>query len=829
MLTLLLSVSPVFAIKNDQGIERGSSVHANQQDIWGAWQLSVNSGGATKVTSKNTIDLIGSKNIKIARSGDKITFDLNKELQVSSLLVGNALLKESSLLIVGGPKITSSGIDAFNKKITDVADGVLSSRSKDAVNAGQVYTLNSDIAKYLGGGASILAGIEPTYTIQEQRYNNVGSTFDGVNNALSKLSSKIDDVANALSDGLVQQNFPSQLITIGGQVEGNKISITNKKGVSRVLSGVKDGELSDKSTDAVTGKQLYSVSNKFAAYLGSGAKVRDSILLGPQYTLSRVSTNGEVRPDYFSDVGSAFTELDLNIRNVNSRLTHVSTHFTTEIGKISTNLQYNTLVWRKSEQAFVALHTEGRERKNSKLTFLEDGDIAHDSTDAITGKQLYEMSTTIARYLGSDADVLEGKAPMYIIQGRGHTGVEAALKGINSKLTELSERVGNVKSTVGNSLVAQDSGLHIITIGKDVGGAEIKIANSRGEARKLTGLKDGAVSGASTEAVTGSQFYSINTTIAKYFGGGAEYNGQWKEPMFTIANFGAKDRSRKQTYNNVADAFNAVNSSISGVNDHIQQVEVQVKSNGLNWDDSQRAYDANHNSRPGKITNVANGAVAQGSTDVVTGDQLWATNEKANKLENRIDNVVDQVDILNDRVVTYDKDADGNKMNSITLAGGNESDPVLIDNVADGKIEKSSKQAVNGGQLHDYTEEQMRLVLADANKYTDKKIEDVFNSAVARANTYTDMKFNALNYRVENVQKEARQAAAIGLAVANLNYINTPGMLSVAFGSGVWRDQSAIAFGAGYMSEDGRMRSNLSVTTSGGHWGVGAGLSIALK
>ncbi|WP_192871168.1 YadA-like family protein, partial [Bartonella bovis] len=232
---------------------------------------------------------------------------------------------------------------------------------------------------------------------------------------------------------------------------------------------------------------------------------------------------------------------------------------------------------------------------------------------------------------------------------------------------------------------------------------------------------------------------------------------------------------------------------------------------------------------PGKITNVANGAVAQGSTDVVTGDQLWATNEKANKLENRVDNVVDQVDILNDRAVTYDIDERSEKTNTITLAGGNESDPVLIDNVADGKIEKGSKQAVNGGQLYDYTEEQMRLVLADANKYTDKKIEDVFSSAVARANTYTDMKFNALNYRVENVQKEARQAAAIGLAVANLNYINTPGMLSVAFGSGVWRGQSAIAFGAGYMSEDGRMRSNLSVTTSGGHWGVGAGLSIALK
>ncbi|WP_425490165.1 hypothetical protein, partial [Bartonella capreoli] len=46
---------------------------------------------------------------------------------------------------------------------------------------------------------------------------------------------------------------------------------------------------------------------------------------------------------------------------------------------------------------------------------------------------------------------------------------------------------------------------------------------------------------------------------------------------------------------------------------------------------------------------------------------------------------------------------------------------VLINNVADGKIEKGSKQAVNGSQL----KEQMSVVLADANKYTDKKIENI--------------------------------------------------------------------------------------------------------
>ncbi|WP_208433365.1 YadA-like family protein, partial [Bartonella koehlerae] len=97
------------------------------------------------------------------------------------------------------------------------------------------------------------------------------------------------------------------------------------------------------------------------------------------------------------------------------------------------------------------------------------------------------------------------------------------------------------------------------------------------------------------------------------------------------------------------------------------------------------------------------------------------------------------------------------------------------------------------------------------------------------AKAYTDMKFETLSYAVEDVRKEARQAAAIGLAVSNLSYDDKPGKLSLSFGTGIWRSQSAFAVGAGYMSEDGNIRSNLSITSAGGHWGVGAGFRITIN
>ncbi|WP_375617218.1 hypothetical protein, partial [Bartonella sp. AP58NXGY] len=86
-------------------------------------------------------------------------------------------------------------------------------------------------------------------------------------------------------------------------------------------------------------------------------------------------------------------------------------------------------------------------------------------------------------------------------------------------------------------------------------------------------------------------------------------------------------------------------------------------------------------------------------------------------------------DIAED-AVRYDRDENGKKINKITLKGGDPSEPVLIDNVADGKIEKGSKEAVNGGQLHDYTQEQMKLILDESKHYTDQRVNNIVIDAI---------------------------------------------------------------------------------------------------
>ena len=127
------------------------------------WNIQTNGDKATQVKPGDTVDIgttDGETNIQVSRNGNKIDFELNKNLDLGStgsVVMGNTLLNNNGLTINGGPSITQNGIDAGNKTITNVAPGV---GLTDAVNLSQ---LNQAItgAKYAGlrveNGSDIIA------------------------------------------------------------------------------------------------------------------------------------------------------------------------------------------------------------------------------------------------------------------------------------------------------------------------------------------------------------------------------------------------------------------------------------------------------------------------------------------------------------------------------------------------------------------------------------------------------------------------------------------------------------------------------------------------
>jgi hyaluronate-binding autotransporter adhesin len=204
------------------------------------------------------------------------------------------------------------------------------------------------------------------------------------------------------------------------------------------------------------------------------------------------------------------------------------------------------------------------------------------------------------------------------------------------------------------------------------------------------------------------------------------------------------------------------------------------------------------------ITSVAAGQVSAASTDAVNGSQLHATNQAVEALDNK--------------AVKYDQNPDGTRSNTITLQGGDPSQPVVITNVAAGV---NATDAVNVAQLNEI----LNGSPGQSYSYVDNRIAIAFEDV----KNYTEQKIAALYGDIDDIRDDARSAAAIGLAAASLRYDDNPGKLSVAVGGGFWRGQSAFAVGAGYTNDDATVRANLSGTAAGGRVGVGAGLSFTLN
>ena len=104
-----------------------------------------------------------------------------------------------------------------------------------------------------------------------------------------------------------------------------------------------------------------------------------------------------------------------------------------------------------------------------------------------------------------------------------------------------------------------------------------------------------------------------------------------------------------------------------------------------------------------KITNVKDGNISQGSKDAVNGGQIHDIKKDiTNKIENvnnKVENNTKNIQNIQkelENVVKYDQ---GSNKGKITLEGKNGG--TTITNVKDGKIAAGSKDAVNGGQLHD--------------------------------------------------------------------------------------------------------------------------------
>ena len=119
--------------------------------------VSSNNGGSVtgtqaskKVSPGDTVTLSAGKNIVLDQTDKQFTYSLNKNVDLTkdgSLTIGDTKVNNDGLTITGGPSVTKTGIDAGNKKITNVTAGT---NDTDAVNVSQIKGLRTEVKEGTG-------------------------------------------------------------------------------------------------------------------------------------------------------------------------------------------------------------------------------------------------------------------------------------------------------------------------------------------------------------------------------------------------------------------------------------------------------------------------------------------------------------------------------------------------------------------------------------------------------------------------------------------------------------------------------------------------------
>ena len=178
-------------------------------------------GGATGTLTSGNIGVTATQ----ITSEDTDGYNAGLSIQLADTLTGLKSIGFANSSV----SIGQEGIHAGGKKITNVQDGT---EDTDAVNKKQLTNAQAAATTELVAGSNVTIGTPTTATDGHKVYT-VNANFSGA------------DVSG--SNAVVYDNGDKDRVTLGGSSATTPVKLTN----------LAEGEIGSKSTDAVTGKQLY--------------------------------------------------------------------------------------------------------------------------------------------------------------------------------------------------------------------------------------------------------------------------------------------------------------------------------------------------------------------------------------------------------------------------------------------------------------------------------------------------------------------------------------------------------------------------------------------
>ncbi|WP_164083962.1 ESPR-type extended signal peptide-containing protein [Stenotrophomonas maltophilia] len=611
--------------------------------------------------------------------------------------------------------------------IGNLAGGAVTAGSLEAVNGGQLAATNAAIASFFGGRAAFdpasgaftaplfeISTISTGGAIAKGLYDNATDAFAAVDGSLVNLNTQITDIRNGGTKYLRVNSTGTEALATGT----DSIAVgTNARATAANSIAVGAGSLADRANSVSIGA---AGAERQVTNMAAGTAATDAVNVGQL----QASEQGALR-------------YDLN-------------------GDGSVNYASATL---------------GQTGTATTLRNLGPGQVSATSSEAINGAQLFAANQAVATHLGGGAAVNASgvlTAPTYSINNVAANGtvskgsyndVGTAFDAVSNSLANVADQTGEIdKLAVKYDVDGSGNVLNSVTLtGTGIG------------AVKITNVAAGSILAGSSDAITGDQLFSTNSTIANYFGGTTTYNGTtnlWTAPKFSISSIATDGTFTSGDYNNVTAAFTAVDGSLKVLNQRI--------TNGGGGS----AYLA--------VNSTAAAATAAGAEAVAVGPQASAAGANSVAVGNGASSSagnsvalgagsVASVGAQSGYTGAYGQTGASNSAGEVSV--GSTGSERKITHVADGS---DDHDATNVGQLKNG----VNYAIDQSKSYTDQKIQNITNVAGS--------------FRANNTNNLADPSASGANSAAGGAGSTAAGANSTALGNGSQAQaDNSVALGAG--------------------------------
>ena len=731
-------------------------------------KLSIKGGAAAANLTDN--------NIGVVSDGSTLNVKLAKTLTgLDSVTAGGTTINSGGLTVGGKTYVSPNGINANDKKITNVADGDVAANSKEAVNGGQLHAAKTELNNNINDAKTELnKNIGDTKTELNKNINDAKTELNGnIDNAKTELNNNISTAKNdVINTGLkfdadtggTKTNKLGSKVTVNGDDnitteisqtgDDTKIGLKLKKDLNVTTVTAAD---TVKAGTVTMGKQsggAGGANGNFVTGLDNKSWNADN----PQAVSGRAATEDQLK--------SVNDKVNTNVTNINKGL-----NFNGDSGAAINKKLGDTVTIKGGATADLTDNNIGVVSDGSTLnvklaktlTGLDSvtaGGTTINSSGLTVGGKTYVTPSGINANNQKITGLAKGTDPTDAVNfsqlqdAIGGTAKASTVKAKNSNITveEGTNAAGGKEYTVG--------------LGDKITLGTANPVSVDGTAGTVTGLTNTtwdvdnpqAVSG---RAATEDQLKSVNTQVNTNKDKIAQNTTDIAQNATDIG------KNKQDITKNKADI--AQNTTDIGKN------KTEIAQNKQNITQNTQDITTNRNAISTINTTIAKGLNFDGDSGAEINKQLGdklsikGGASAANLTDNNI-GVVSDGSTLNVKLAKTltgldSVTAGGTTINSGGLTVGNKTyvspnginaNDQKITNVADGNIAANSKDAVNGGQLHDAKTE-LNKNISDTKTELNKNIGDTKTELNKKiGDTKTELNNNINDAKTELTNKGLR-------------------------------------------------------------------------